>query len=96
MEKGGKAYLQALSVITSLVVGVTGFRMKTGHEYFAKHLHRNQVPPFPDDCLLYELDSMNAETQKNCTALDRTARNEEELTGPTALSGSWVRLELLF
>ncbi|GFQ98436.1 hypothetical protein TNCT_658111 [Trichonephila clavata] len=52
-------------------VSVAAFRMSTGHDYLAVHLHRINVLPSPK-CQLCGCGTMNAEHLRTFSALDHS------------------------
>ncbi|GFR23268.1 hypothetical protein TNCT_399211 [Trichonephila clavata] len=52
-------------------VSVAAFRMKTGHDYLAAHLHCSNVQPSAE-CQVCGYGIMNAEHLMTCSALDHS------------------------
>ncbi|GFR12195.1 gag-Pol polyprotein [Trichonephila clavata] len=56
-------------------VSVAAFRMRTGHDYLAAHLHRINVLPSPE-CQLCGYGTMNTE-HLTCSALDHSKNYQD-------------------
>ena len=67
--------------------GVACFRMQTGHDYLAKHLHRIGVLPSPT-CLLCNIEDMTALHLQTCPSLGDVNFNSDD--------SNWAKLSKLY
>ena len=72
-------------------VSVAAFRLKTGHDYLASHLHRIKILPTPE-CQLCGFQTMDVEHIKDCPALDHSIQEEDRLYKEARLYWSARRL----
>ncbi|GFR06469.1 hypothetical protein TNCT_437721 [Trichonephila clavata] len=68
-ELGEPRFQRPLDHSLHRAISVAAFRMKTGHDYLAAHLHCINVLPSPE-CQLSGYGTMNAEHLRTCSALD--------------------------
>ncbi|GFR23569.1 gag-Pol polyprotein [Trichonephila clavata] len=59
-------------------VSVAPFRMRTGHDYLAAHLHRINVLPSPE-CQLCGYGTMDAKHLRTCSALDHSKNYQNSI-----------------